>query len=608
MIAQPANADVLVLLALLEQVTAQKDRSKRLECRAHAYEYCLLAREMETSTPSTMMAQNHMANHYFHTWKILIKGGDSPCTVRMLIRDQWTVELEGDGKELDIRVTDPFKINSAIFIVKKFTILGSSSSSIMGSAERVLLSLSGRKGIESGLVGLSSESSSFLKVEVKQYGLVQTLAADVMKKTTVNPVKAESIYIIGRLFHAQNNISSAMEYYKVAYRICPELSLAVFGHAQILLSKQELGPALELFEKVLQQHPDDRDTQAYVMLVKGLHRRESSSLEKVREVATGFLHEVDLWLLQGQLRQTSPAEYASALRCYTHALECMEQQAGDSSDGTRPGGAFLAENPRVLSNIAVLHHSLGRLTVGLEFCRRALIAQQQLCDIEEKDAAVTAAITAAGGNGAGGDETAVTASASASGSAGGTVVPKVVNPIFKNQQFEGVFYTWSGSICSVKPDWTAAGWESGTTEKQNGAPVSAMICTFEMCNGDGSDADAETDMMSLVTPGCELLLQNCSEGEEESPVLHIVVALTPRGFTTRSHVHRMLLTAAAERSNGAPIILSVKKKIPGSNFSDSSITMSYNYARMLEDFGNTDAAKEVYVQLLKQHPSFIDCE
>lgn len=602
-VTQPANADVLVLLALLEQVSAQKDRSKRLECRAHAYEYCLLAREMETSTPSTMMAQNHMANHYFHTWKILIKGGDSPGTVRMLIRDQWTVELEGDGKEVDIRANDPFKINSALFTVKKVVALGSSSS-LTGTTERTLISLSGKKGIDIALVGLSSDSSSFLKVEVKQYGLVQTLAADVVKKSTVNAVKAESIYIIGRLFHAQNNIASAMEYYKVAYRICPELSLAVFGHAQIMLSKQELGLALELFEKVLLQHPDDRDTQAYVMLVKALHRRESSSLEKVREVATGFLHEVDLWLLQGQLRQTSPAEYASALRCYTHALECMEQQAADSGDGSRPGGAFLAETPRVLSNIAVLHHSLGRLTMGLEFCRRALVAQQQLCDFEEKDAA--AAVTAGGG----GDETALAVSASpattATASAAASVAPKVVNPIFKNQQFEGVFYSWSESLCSVKPDWTAAGWESTAAEKQNGTPASAMICTFEMCNADGTDA--ETDIMSLVFPGCELLLQNCSEGEEESPVLHLVVSLTPRGFTTRSHVHRTLLTSAAERNNGATIILSVKKKIPGSNFSDSSITMSYNYARMLEDFGNTDAAKEVYVQLLKQHPSFIDCE
>jgi tetratricopeptide (TPR) repeat protein len=569
---------VLVLLALLEQVAAQKDRSKRLECRAHAYEYCLLAREMETSIPSTMMAQNHMANHYFHTWKIVIKGDDGPAEVRMLIRDQWQVELEGDAKELDIRVSDPFKINAALFTVKNISTLGSSKVS-SGHTDRILISLSGKRPIDSTLIGRSSESCS-MKVEVKQFGLVQTLATDVMKKTTVTAVKAESIYIIGRLFHAQNNIASAMEYYKVAHRLCPDLSLAVFGHAQILLAKQELGLALELFEKVLSQHPDDRDTQAYVMLVRGLHKKESSSLEKVREVATGFIHEVDLWLLQAQLRQTNPAEYTSALRCYTHALECMEQHSS-SGEGAKSSGAYLTENPRVLSNIAVLHHSLGRLTLGLEFCRRALVSQQLLCDTEE------------GGNG---DHELKSQE------------PAVVNPTFKNQQFEGIFYSWSPCLCTVSPNWTAAGWDPASVNTQDATMpastgTSTLLCTFDFIE-DGDEVTA------LFTPGTELLLQRQAQGEtevNESPVLHVVVSATAKGFTTRSHVHRVLLMSAAEQSS-SPITLSVKRKIPGSNFSDSSITTSYNYARILEDLGQTNAAKEVYVQLLKQHPSFIDCK
>jgi hypothetical protein len=84
------------------------------------------------------------------------------------------------------------------------------------------------------------------------------------------------------------------------------------------------------------------------MLVRALYKKESSSLEKVREVASGFAHEVDLWLLQGQLRQTTPAEYSSALRCYTSVLECMERQNKYENPGLK-----CLEDPRVLSNMAV---------------------------------------------------------------------------------------------------------------------------------------------------------------------------------------------------------------------------------------------------------------
>jgi tetratricopeptide (TPR) repeat protein len=472
----PSNADVLVLLALLEQVAAQKDKSKRTECRAHAYEYCLLATAMETSVPSTMMAMNQMANHCFHTWKLVVKGGESLIdgidsgNAHVVVVGAWQIELElsrSDFKELFLQANDPIKVGSAVFSVNTLTSLEplplTSTSDVR---ERILIALVGKSPLEEQLIGLSSKENSFLKVEVKEFGRVFSLATEVYKKTTVNAVKAESIYILGRIYHAQNNIAPAIEYYKEAYRFCPDLALAIFGHAQIMLSKQELGIALELFEKVQTLHPDDRDTQAYVMLVRALYKRESSSLEKVREVASGFAHEVDLWLLQGQLRQTTPTEYSSALRCYTSVLECMERQNRYDNPGQK-----CVEDPRVLSNMAVLHHSLGRLTIALDFCRRSLIAQQQFTDI---------------------------------GEAAGDIEPRTTtttNPVFKNQQFEGVFYSWSDAICIVQPDWTASGWEVVDKEKEtevstpseetkdstatNGATT--LFCTFEINQNEGAE-------------------------------------------------------------------------------------------------------------------------
>jgi hypothetical protein len=44
------------------------------------------------------------------------------------------------------------------------------------------------------------------------------------------------------------------------------------------------------------------------------------------------------------------------------------------------------------------------------------------------------------------------------------------------------------------------------------------------------------------------------------------------------------------------------------NFTDETLTFCYNQARVLEDLGRTKSASEVYVELLKRHPSFIECE
>jgi hypothetical protein len=65
LVLDPGHAETLVMLALLEQVAA-KDKTKRANAHRAAYEYCVIAKELDkTCCP----ALNLMANHMFHTWK-----------------------------------------------------------------------------------------------------------------------------------------------------------------------------------------------------------------------------------------------------------------------------------------------------------------------------------------------------------------------------------------------------------------------------------------------------------------------------------------------------------------------------------------------------------
>ena len=630
----PANADALVQMALLEQVAAQKDRdrSKRLEYRAHAHEYCLLAAAMDASVPSTLMAMNHVANHCFHTWKILVGKGDVGGRAR--VTGPWELQVElsqSDYRELLIREKDPVRVRISsgspqLFAVQSTTAVLLSASTQQqqtstaagvqepaGGALLVTITLSG----DTPLKDHSSSSSgngcgTDITVDVKECYRAYQYAQDVLKKTSIAGVKAESCYIIGRFYHSQGKFGEAMEYYKEALKLRPDLVLAMFNFAQILLSRNELAGALELFEKVLSLHPDDRDTHAYVMLVRALHKKEPSQLDRVREVAPGFAHEIDLWLLQAQLRQGDNADYVSALRCYMHALELMEQQ--------RSGGAGPID-PRVLCNIAVLHHSLGKTALALDFCRRALVAQQTIAS------AAAAVVTMD------------------TGTAEDVTERSNVNPLFKNQLFEGVFFSWCDADITVRPDWhssndtspLSSGSSSGNVwmgiESSSSAAAAvtdaggdsvSTLCSFEVCLADGSslagDA-ASSNMSSLFAVGDDVLLgmkqqQSMSEGAVDEGldaltrnVVHTVVSVSPTGFITRSHVHRSLLAQFRIDASGQSrmLPLSVRRKVPGCNFAGTAVTLSYNFARILEDVGHTNAAKEVYVQLLKQHPSFIEC-
>ena len=282
--------------------------------------------------------------------------------------------------------------------------------------------------------------------------------------------------------------------------------------------------ALDLFEKILVKYSDDKDTQAYVALLKAIVKQQETSFEKLREIAPGFKCEVDLWLLQGQLREKVPAEHLTSLKCYLHAKDCIELK------GFQVPAA-------VLSNIAILHHSLNKLDKALEYSKSAL----QAC-VPELDTTNSADLTA---------------------------------PIFNNSEFEDVFFVWSPMKFDVQ-----------LVNKDD--EVDKDVLRFQLISNINSD---EVQPSHQLLVGTEVLIDS---------VRLIVCAVNENEI----HCH----------SGPVPIVIAnnettmaIRVKSPLSIFSDPNITYCYNFALILDDCGHTSAAVEVYTELLKRHPSFIEC-
>lgn len=131
-------------------------------------------------------------------------------------------------------------------------------------------------------------------LQFRELGRVSDLARKALALSASPSLRADSHFLIGKVAHVRGNTSEAFDCYRRALKESPDLSLAAFGAAQILFSRAEFAAALELFEKVLSKCPDDKDTQAYVILLKALHKGVVTHIDKLREIAPGFRFEIDL--------------------------------------------------------------------------------------------------------------------------------------------------------------------------------------------------------------------------------------------------------------------------------------------------------------------------
>jgi tetratricopeptide (TPR) repeat protein len=342
------DVNQLVLWALLNLVKARKDRGNRQALRQTAFEFAYLAHSVD---PFNASALNLLANHRFHVW--LPYSIPEGCA---WIRED-ALLVSADAATFGLRQGNQVRFAN---LPRSFTIQNVTGSASCGDWEVQLSPLA------SGLKTYPAPVSEF---EVKPLHEVIDFAQRALALSALAMIRAESYYILGKVAHAQGDTKSAFEFYREALVEAPDMALAAFGAAQILFSGKDFDQALDLFEKVLKTSSDDKDTLAYVLLLKGMQRGEQASMEKVRESAAGFQFDFDLWLSQAELRHKrselkpdNRMDYPAALRCYSHAVECMKARG-------------LAVPVEVLNNMGVLSFALGKKERALDCFVQAFLAE-----------------------------------------------------------------------------------------------------------------------------------------------------------------------------------------------------------------------------------------
>ena len=341
----PNDLNGLLTMGLFKRMEASRDRDhhKRRKHRMDAFDFFSVAHDRvasENLDTECYIALTQIANHEFFAWKIVDESAE-------VTNDFKTVVVDGVGHEFDAEPIPPLKVDGRNN-VKAISVREEGDKTFIHVSEDDREYFRGRK-------------SKVVEVDKKSYKEVKEACTIAAKKGS-EQVKAESFYVLGRLFHATNQLTMAEKCYKkVIKNPSIKMSLASFGLGQLYLGQEKHEEALKKFEDVAKVAPEDKDTMAYIILVKSLLHQTVVNYDKVRDAAVGFPYELDLWLLQAQNRFQSGAEFQNALRCYENALKCGVD-----------GGITDELKYSVFANMAILYHNVGNIKKATTFARQAL--------------------------------------------------------------------------------------------------------------------------------------------------------------------------------------------------------------------------------------------
>jgi hypothetical protein len=189
-------------------------------------------------------------------------------------------------------------------------------------------------------------------IEVRNFGLKASLS-------DVGEIRTEAHYLVGQTYQLQGNLEEASSYYYKSLEN-NDFTPSLYNLAQILYLNHDYVSSLAMFERIANKNPSDKDTRAFLILLKSILSKEISPFEIIKDLAINFQFEIDLWILQGNLRLHDTKENLNGLKCLLNALNLLESNGSKRIDYS------------LYSNISALYFLNGNMVKAHEYCLKSL--------------------------------------------------------------------------------------------------------------------------------------------------------------------------------------------------------------------------------------------
>ena len=157
----------------------------------------------------------------------------------------------------------------------------------------------------------------------------------------MNRLRAECYLTLAQCCHAQDDFENGFRHYTQACKLDSSLMLAQYGLGQMYLQQKDYNKALECFELVQTQAPNNYETLRILGSLYAKQHRKEQALEKLHQVVKINPNDYEAWIEIGQVLEISKPE--KALEAYDKAI------------------ALMTDIPSELwNNVAVLRHKIGR--------------------------------------------------------------------------------------------------------------------------------------------------------------------------------------------------------------------------------------------------------